>query len=249
MRWIIVVIVILSVSGFRLLNPRTWRDVSREQPVIWLKLCEHKSFNFSNFDLPADDPLHGTTPEVDEILISIINDFNAVTTSYARLAEYGRDYTLPDGEKVSFEEHGSPERTINVCLAESDLSRGAATGEAQLYYEGDKVVGCGIAVSIQKGRLDLFVRDLGHEIGHCLGLDHPQETSDALMSYFADWSRSIRLQADDKSGLTYLFPSKPSHAQEYNTLGWSCQPHRPSTIGQPVGNLTGNLLADPTVAK
>ena len=92
-----------------------------------------------------------------------------------------------------------------------------------MIYENEKVVGC--EISLERDLLDsakALVANLTHEIGHCLGLDHSQESVNSIMSYYSDSESIYRLQIDDRMGITYLFAKNLSKVSEVNTYGLSC---------------------------
>lgn len=96
----------------------------------------------------------------------------------------------------------------------------AGYAQTTVNSEGN-VIGCTITVGSFNSKASSLVRTITHEIGHCLGLDHPQETKYAIMSYFSE--NLIRLQDDDKAGLTYLYPADNAYSRRSN-LGASCSP-------------------------
>lgn len=163
-------------------------------------------------DLPAGDPLYGVAgTTVDQLMTSIFSDFNNVAASYVTLVNTSDgDYNATNGLH----------RTITIRFTGAD---GASAGEAKLVTKSGKVVGCDIVA--EPALLDSakdFVRTLTHELGHCMGLDHAQETVNAIMSYFHDRDGTARLMIDDKMGLTFLYPTDKTAAKETPTLGLSC---------------------------
>lgn len=52
---------------------------------------------------------------------------------------------------------------------------------------------------------DRFAFTILHELGHCLGLLHPHYSTKAVMSY-ARLDKKLELAADDKAGITVLYP-------------------------------------------
>jgi hypothetical protein len=161
-------------------------------------------------DLASPDSLSGAGPTVTvaQLMQSIFDDYNDIDGAYINLVDItDADYTAGNN------------RTITVSFAGAS---GMNAGEASLVYENGKITGCTIESS--EDLLDSaheFVRTMAHEIGHCLGLDHPQETVNSIMSYFRR-SEDIRLLIDDKMGIIYLFPTDESAAKEKSTYGLSC---------------------------
>ncbi|MGE3759572.1 MAG: hypothetical protein AB7H97_17535, partial [Pseudobdellovibrionaceae bacterium] len=87
---------ILSMTlGFRVF-PGTWQ-ISKNDPTIWIKLCDdNNSLTIDENDLEDGDPLAGVTNlTFDQVIQSVIDDYNDVPTSYLRLALYPSDPTNP----------------------------------------------------------------------------------------------------------------------------------------------------------
>jgi len=96
-------------------------------------------------------------------------------------------------------------------------------GEASLDTEGDQITGC--SIDIDDGLLDSssdLTGTLTHEIGHCLGLDHAQQSENAVMSYFLKEEGNPRLRIDDKMGVSFIYPVDAAAAEEQATFGASC---------------------------
>ena len=151
---------------------------------------------------------------------SVINDYNSIGSSFIRLAVYPADPSSPGapapGDSAFTNALGTV-RTIDVCFSHQTFTGGLTVQK----YDGNRVVGCNIKISdASSSNAKALTKTLTHELGHCLGLAHPQETTHSVMSYFSD---AIRLQIDDKMGLTYLYPSSGS-AKENATLGLACAP-------------------------
>lgn len=160
-------------------------------------------------DLPSGDVLFGTGPIlVSQAMTSVFSDFNSIAASYVQLVGTSdTDYTAESSGRV-----------ITIRKA---ATSGLSGGEAKLEFDGNRVIGCSIIVKPDmydsaKG----FVRVITHEIGHCLGLDHPQETVNSVMSYFS--KDAYRLQIDDKMGITYLYPTDSGKAAEKANFGLAC---------------------------
>ncbi|MBK9294852.1 MAG: matrixin family metalloprotease [Oligoflexia bacterium] len=65
-------------------------------------------------------------------------------------------------------------------------------------FRGYRIIGCRVVLNASlKSTAKQLVGVMTHEMGHCLGLDHPQDTVNAIMSYFRD-ENAIRLNTDDK---------------------------------------------------
>lgn len=229
-------LILFSVLGFRVMDIK-W-DISTSDPTLWIKLCEEQSSNslpIENDFNGTDDPLAGVnTLTLNQVIQSVIDDYNNVPTSFVRLAFYPADPNNPgqpaQGDSV-FTIEKAKKRTIDICFGNLDPRAGLSGGYALPKVEGLQMVGCEIraresAIEKAKGLTHL----LAHEVGHCLGLMHPQEGVNAIMSYFTPERRRQRLQGDDMSGLTFMYPSEASYAVESATLGLSgCAPK--SSVG------------------
>lgn len=167
--------------------------------------------NSSNDDLAG----LGASITLEQVMDSVMEDYNSITGSYLNLVDRNDvDYSLVN----------SMNKKINISFAGSG---GATVGHAQMIYENEKVVGC--EISLESDLLDSakdLVATLTHEIGHCLGLDHSQESVKSIMSYYSDSDSIYRLQIDDRMGITYLFASDQSKVSEVNTYGLSCDVKR-----------------------
>lgn len=143
------------------------------------------------------------------VMQSIYDDFNNINTSYL---------TLVSSSDSDFAALGG-DRTITISFGGAS---GGNTGEASLQMRDGKFVGCSIIIEESSlSSVKNFTATMTHELGHCLGLDHPQETVNAVMSYYR-YNNTIRLQIDDKMGITYLFPIDSSAAKENPTFGLQC---------------------------
>lgn len=162
-------------------------------------------------DLPSTDPASGTaTVSIDNLMTSIFNDYNNIGAAFLILAgQSDSDFSANSTNRI-------------ITLEEADPNGAASGGEAQQTRSGGQVTSCSIKL---KGQIfekaKAFVTAVTHEIGHCLGLDHPQEITRSVMSYFQS-GNDVRLQADDMMGISYLYPVDSAKAKENATLGLSC---------------------------
>lgn len=171
---------------------------------------EGATTNLTN-NLSADDADVNTNPfTVTNAMNSVFNDYNKINAAYV---------TLVDNTDVDFAAE-SLSRTINVYR---HVAEGTEGGNSKLDISGNTIVGCRINLSDSAFKdAKVYIATVTHELGHCLGLDHPQDTIHAIMSYFSNPTENYRLQMDDKMGLIYLYPVDPSAAKEDSTLGLSC---------------------------
>lgn len=162
-------------------------------------------------DLATGDPLAGSaTVTIQQLMNSIFDDYNSVQGAFV---------TLVDSSDTDFAAL-SANRTIRI---EDGGTAGLTSGgEAEQTWDGSQVIGCRISLKpLVFDAAKIFVDAVTHEIGHCLGLNHPMETTNSVMSYYKE-SNTLRLQVDDKMGITYLYPVNPSKGKEDPTLGLSC---------------------------
>lgn len=217
-RWIWILALLPFTLGFRTFPGVNGWDVSVSDPTLWVRIC--REIAFTSAQLPAGDPLGTTVPSYQAALQSILDDFNDVPGSFVRLAPYPADPSNPGAPAPgdsTFTLAKAEERTIDVCFGDQTFTAGHAIPK---WDPQGKITGCKIELNADEAqKAEDFVAVLTHELGHCLGLDHPQETDDAVMSYFSD---AIRLQIDDRMGLVHLYPQEASFGRERANLGLSC---------------------------
>ena len=162
-------------------------------------------------NLPSSDPLVNSGDQLTEaqLLQSIINDYNNIQRSYLILAlDSDSDFAA-----------NSLNRRIEISYGNA---AGQSSGEAKLTYLSGRISGCKISIT-DKGYTDAktYIGLLTHELGHCVGLEHPQETVWSVMSYFYH-ADVYRLAIDDKMGIVHIYPKESADSDEKNTLGLSC---------------------------
>lgn len=220
------ILIIYFTLGFRI-TPYRW-DISPSDPTIWIKLCDENSATIEENDITGDDVLAGIANlSFNQVLQTVIDDYNNVATSYLRLALYPADPNNPgsplDGDSV-FTVAKAETRTIEICFGSTDISAGLSGGYAMPKYQGRQLISCQIKSKPEHAKKALFLTHLlTHELGHCFSLMHPQEGTHSAMSYFGE--KKLRLQHDDAAGLTYEYPNDESYSKESATLGVSgCEP-------------------------
>lgn len=202
-----VLILAILTTGFRLFPGEARWTASPADPVIWVRFCERPEFERNN--LPEGDPLHGQNMTFNTLSQSVRDDFSSVQTTFIEL----RDTSVDAGFDPA------RDRVIDVCFSGGLF---LAAGFALRKTTGKTVTGCEVKLSEKlKTSASAFVATLTHELGHCMGLDHTQDLSYAIMSYFRE-PGLVRLQVDDKMGLTYMYPTDPEYGREAMTLGLSC---------------------------
>jgi len=219
---------ILSLSlGFRVF-PGKWQ-ISKSDPTIWIKLCS-SSVTIDENDITETDPLQGVTGiTFDQVLQTVIDDYNSTPTSFVRLARYPSDPNNPGTPAAGDSEFSiekASTRTIEICFGATNPAAGVSGGYAKPKYEGEYLVGCDIQAKPEHAKKARFLTHLlTHELGHCFGLQHPQEGTNSVMSYFTNNDVFIRLQSDDYAGLTNRYPDDDSYAKEDPTYGLTgCSP-------------------------
>lgn len=219
-------LVIFLNLGFRTFNAK-W-DISKNDPTIWIKLCEGSATRIGENDITTSDPLKGISNiTLNQVLQSIIDDYNNIPTSYVRLAMYPTDPNNPgtpvDGDST-FTIEKAEKRTIEICFGETDPNMTSGGYAVPVIADG-YFTGCEIKSKtshLDKAKNVTYL--LAHELGHCLGLAHPQDGTNSVMSYF-DPTRPMRLKDDDKAGITFFYPNEDHYAEEISTFGiTSCEP-------------------------
>lgn len=241
-RLLVIFLVVLLTTGFRVhLNSdgtvARWY-VHRNDPTVWLRFCD-ESLVFDSIDLPGSDPFHGYGSELQDVMQSIMDDFNQVNTSFFRFARYPDDPNqppIPEPEDSSFTTTAAKIRTIDLCFGDLPYYAAAqaefktnedacdtidSQPEYQSYCQKTWLYSCNITFnkSIAEESLSGFIHTVTHELGHCVGFLHNHDTHLSIMSYVADPKEILRLQMDDKIGLTYLYPQEDSYNDEEPTLG------------------------------
>ena len=241
-RVVVVLMIVLLSTGFRVMTNydgtvSRWY-INKNDPTIWLNFCDETA-NFVGNDLPSSDPFASGGILMDDVLQSILNDFNDVGASHFRLAFYPDDPDSPPGPQLgdsAFTKEAAVVRTINVCFGDLPYYAAAqaqtTTNESACevigsqsaykdYCSATRIYSCEIDLNkgLSEESMRGFIHTLAHELGHCVGLLHTHDTHLSIMSYVADPDNVFRLQMDDKMGLTYLYPKQDNYNDEEATLG------------------------------
>ncbi|MBL7545983.1 MAG: matrixin family metalloprotease [Bdellovibrionaceae bacterium] len=222
--WIFILFLSL---GFRVSSGK-WA-ISKSDPTLWIKLC-NASLTIEENDIREADPLMGLNDlTYAQVIQSVIDDYNNIPTSYLRLALYPADPNNPGtpaaGDSV-FTVDKAKNRTIEICFGETDAAAGVSGGYAKPNVQGGEFVTCEIRARPEHAKKVRFmVHLLTHELGHCLSLQHPQEATHSVMSYFTNDSPFLRLQNDDYAGITFRYPKDELYGKEDPTFGLKgCSP-------------------------
>lgn len=195
-------------TGFRLLTEARW-NVESSDPTIWVKVCD-TGWSFNQFSFPQGDPLWGTGPTVPKAIESVYEDINKISTSFVRLASYPEDPYNPPAPQTgdsAFTFNRSEYRIIKVCFSGGGPFSGGHA-RPRISDDGKHLYSCEIIIEdSNRYNSAAFIATLGHELGHCLGLDHAHETTHSIMSYFSNELNFMRYRIDDKMALTYLYPA------------------------------------------
>ena len=209
--------------GFTLLGSATW-NISIAEPTLWVKPCSSiltATFT-NNLTSTLDELASNTSITGIQAMDSIYHDYININSAYVRLAAYPTDPNNPGTPitgDTTFTINKGAERTIDLCFSSPGGFKG---GYAAPKASGGKITSCSIVIKDSyKSDLKAFLSTATHEIGHCLGLDHPMETTRSIMSYFHD-EKYFRLMIDDRMGMDFLYPDTGIDAKEVNTFGLSC---------------------------
>lgn len=207
--------------GFRVNFQGVSWNITENDPYLWVKPCS-RAVTIETNDVNGGDELEDFINVSNVVALqSIINDVNNIYGSYLRLELYPEDVNGPF-VSANFTEAKAEKRTIEICTGDPTAS---ASGHAKPKYDDGQVVGCTIVyqASAHKKMKD-YIGLIAHEIGHCLGLGHPQELVDAVMSYYRDRKKIYRYSIDDKAGIRHLYPAtiEGLDHKEEPTFGLSC---------------------------
>ncbi|MBF0206955.1 MAG: matrixin family metalloprotease [Oligoflexia bacterium] len=215
------VFVLTAMSlGFRLMDSSKHWEISSSDPYLWIKPCDRSSTFESNSVHLGDSLFDRNNINITSALQSIADNVNNIYGSYLRLEIYPEDPSNPPANS-HFDYNKANRRTIDICSDSYFLASGMAAWKT----DRNSIIGCDISY-VKKDLRDArtFVSVLSHEIGHCLGLHHPQELTHSIMSYFKD-TDYYRYQIDDFIGIRYLYPAhiEGIDQKENNSLGLSCK--------------------------
>jgi len=202
---------IFSIS-FNTYQPSQGWDITREDSTLWVRFCE----DLSDSEIRSASLLTLTQRVLDE--------YNNVESSFVTLDLYPQDISQPPGTKEGFSTFTTDTaryRTITICFNFGNDP--TASGQALLDFRDGDWVACEIQLADYHLTLSSsYQATLLHELGHCLGLGHPQDTEQAIMSYNHNGYSKIQLGLDDKMGLTYLYPKNPEDGEESLSFGMGC---------------------------
>jgi len=208
-RWFMIFVICSFSFGFRVMKKENPWGLSKDDPVLYVRPCTAAlSHNFKTFDIPDSDEFGGSgEATMLEVLESVASDFTSIESSFLQIE------VINEGDTVN-EDH-----VVDFCI-----SANKSGGSGTLEWHNKTAKGCEIEMS-GGDHLDAsrnFAGLFAHELGHCLGLLHAQDSKHSVMSYFG--LDRFRLQMDDKMGVTYLYPNDSVGNSEEPTFGLSCSP-------------------------
>lgn len=211
----------LICVGYR---PHVWRwGIHPGDGYLWVKVCEGaRNTSFSNNFDSADQLASNTALTREDIMQEVFDDVNQLETTYLKLALYPYDTSNPSTDSNYTTEERTTDRIIEFCNESPGASSGVSSGTASYTTSGTKITKCEIKIdpdhdSDAKQWMGVFA----HEVGHCIGLQHPQENVHAVMSYFTK-GNVHRYQIDDFMGITFLYPNPNIDLKERATYGLKC---------------------------
>jgi hypothetical protein len=207
-----IAVFIFSCMGFRIYpGKKRWQldpAATATRKVFITNLVPVQSLENN---LLGTDPLNasGSSLTTTQLLASVIDDYNSIQSSNLILAlDSDPDFAA-----------NSANRRITI---QDGSAGGLSSGEARFKTEGAYIISCEINLTSAAYKdAKTFLHLVTHELGHCMGLDHPQDTENSVMSYF-HLDDVYRLAIDDKMGIVHLYPKDPSYADEKPNLGLSC---------------------------
>jgi hypothetical protein len=182
------------LSGFVLLSgPDEARlPAAPEDPIIYF-IYEPEAISITEKgDIEGGRYTHYSDSELFPVLIQLAMDrWNSVTGSYLRLQ-------LEEGGNAVFE---SSDNINSIVFGDANFSTAAL---AYPKVENKIIVDCDIKVGNRTTTAKSLTYTLIHELGHCIGLGHAHTNYESVMGY-SRGSRQLRLGADDKAGIIYLY--------------------------------------------
>jgi hypothetical protein len=201
--------------GWRAITEK-W-DITEDEPYLFVKICDgERTTPFTN-NLPEDDPLANTDLTRETIIQSVLDDINNLSTNFIRIEIFPEDENNPTSPNFSLARADS--HTITLCSGSP--STPLAGGRAKITISGGKITECDIIItSEEEDDAKLWMGTFAHELGHCLGLNHPQDNVHAVMSYFSQGA--YRFQHDDFLSLTSLYSTPSLGIKDKSTFGLKC---------------------------
>lgn len=148
--------------------------------------------------------------EDEEFFLALLKEafaiWNDVTGSYL-IMEVDRDDDISSDED---------DQINSITVKSSSNLAAAAYAVPTLSDDAKTIEDCDITVSDSEVEAKDLAYTLAHEIGHCLGLGHNHTNYNAMMGY-ARTSTKLKLGADDKAGIIYLYtdPAYDSSTKEF----------------------------------
>ena len=211
-KYILIAFYIFISSGFQLSSVEIW-NISKDDPYLWIKICSLDEEPTIKNDFPSSHSLYGQTLTRQLVIESVMSQINSLESTYLKLETHttGSNYN-----SVS-----ATDRTIEYCNGDPEMGSASGVARSETNNNGE-LIGCKITIDDDDhDEAKKLHAIFAHELGHCLGLSHPQEITDAIMSYYRD-EDMFDYQIDDLMGITNLYPTSKSDAEENATLGLKC---------------------------
>lgn len=180
-------------------NPELIFQVSYQPPQIESAEKFLDQLNLENPPDPNDDAAIWKL-----ILQESMRLWNEVEHSYAKLTFQSVDSVVISAD----------DEIHSIGFAETNINTAAF---ARPRFRDGIIYDCDISVSNRVSKAENLAYTLTHELGHCLGLGHAHSDRDALMGYTRS-DRSLRLGADDRAGLIYLYPDSNTQQKAQDLL-------------------------------